>query len=64
VIDFSEAIALGSFRITQVEPICIAKAEGALDPMWSGYLRSAGAESSALPNSAAILLDRSPKSNE
>lgn len=58
VIDLTDGKAMGTFQITQITPVCLAKALGDLNPLWSGYLHQAGAESSAPPNSAAILIEK------
>ncbi|HEY0766261.1 MAG TPA: hypothetical protein VGD61_28020 [Pyrinomonadaceae bacterium] len=63
VIDFTDGKLMGTFEITQIAPYR-AKALGDLNPVWSGYLHQAGAESSAPPNSAAILIEKELKENE
>jgi len=63
VIDFTDGKVMGTFEITQIAPYR-ARALGDLNPVWSGYLHQAGAESSAPPNSAAILIEKELRENE
>jgi hypothetical protein len=56
VIDLTEGMVMGTFQVTQTAPNCLARAVD-INPIWSGYIHEAGPESSAPPNSAAILLE-------
>jgi hypothetical protein len=57
VVDFTDGAAMGTFEITEIKP-CLAKALTDLNPVWSGFIHEAGAESSAPGNSAAILIEK------
>jgi hypothetical protein len=58
VIDVRDGKAMGTFEVTEVAPAYLGKALGDLNPLWSGYLREAGTESTAPPHLAAFLLER------
>jgi hypothetical protein len=58
VVDLTGGAVMGTFQITQIDPICQAKALADLDPLWSGYIRDAGSETSLPPESVAILMER------
>ena len=58
VIDVRDGKAMGTFEVTEIAPAYLGKALGDLNPLWSGYLREAGTESTAPPHLAAFLLER------
>jgi hypothetical protein len=58
VIDTRDGKVMGTFEVTETEPAHLGKALGDLNPLWSGYLRDAGTESSAPPHLKAFLVER------
>jgi hypothetical protein len=64
VVDFTDGAVMGTFQITEIAPVCLAKALGDLNPVWSGYIHQVGVESSRPGNSAAILIESELRENE